>query len=218
MGFSRLRRDVGLSASANSLKLLFSWPRVSGAEKEVGSRLRESPEGAKTRLRGLFGEPRDLERGRVTGFDLVERTESLMFGLLTKGLPAIPCWGAEKEVGEEGPARAAGVAGIGVEAGCSRCADLDGAAGVGVGEGETAPESRNFDGDLESDLRSDRTAELTSWWTCVGEGRVSAPPQSLVNDITGPWCVPRCLFCSYPQELGPQFQHSFIFKNPHKKI
>jgi hypothetical protein len=32
-------------------------------------------------------------------------------------------------------------------------------------------------GDLESDRRRDFTAEVTStWWTCVGEGRVNVPP------------------------------------------
>lgn len=121
-----------------------------------------------------------------------------MFGL--NGVPVVACWGAGKEVGDEGPARAAGVTGIGVdeEEGCSNSADLEGVGDcrkleAAPGVGDAAPESRNLDGDLESDLRSDRTAEPTSTWcTCVGEGRVSVPPLPLENDMVG---VVLLLFC-----------------------
>lgn len=42
----------------------------------------------------------------------------------------------------------------------------------------------NFEGDLDIDRRNDRTAALTStWWTCVGEGRVNVPPPLLEYDI-----------------------------------
>lgn len=61
-------------------------------ETEDGVGFPESVEGPKTRFRGLLGEDRrDLERGRVIGFDLEERTESLMFGL--KGVPVAGSWG-----------------------------------------------------------------------------------------------------------------------------
>ena len=43
---------------------------------------------------------------------------------------------------------------------------------------------RNLEGERESDRRRDLTAELTStWWTCVGDGRVSVPPLLFEYDI-----------------------------------
>jgi hypothetical protein len=47
---------------------------------------------------------------------------------------------------------------------------------VGDGLGDFATR-RNFEGDRDSDRLRERTAEVTStWWTCVGEGRVKVPP------------------------------------------
>jgi hypothetical protein len=90
--------------------------------------LPESGEGPKTRLRGLLGDIRDRDKGRVIGFDRKERTESLMFGL--KGVAADCSWGgAEWKVGESGPAEKAGVAGTVVDGICSK-----GAVDVGVGD------------------------------------------------------------------------------------
>ncbi len=121
----------------------------------------QSGDGPKTRFKGLFGDSRDRDRGRVKGLDLVERTESLMFGL--NGVP-VGSWGAEKEVGDGGPAGAAGVAGIDADASCP-----NGAAGDTVGDwrkpaevGDAAPDNLNLEGDRERDRRSDLTAELTS--------------------------------------------------------
>ncbi|KAL2126022.1 hypothetical protein VTI74DRAFT_1931 [Chaetomium olivicolor] len=166
VGRSRLRRVGGLNEMGQSPRVAFSWPRESAAAAG-GTWLPESGEGPKTRFRGLLGEPRDRDKGRVIGLDLEERTESLMLGL-TKGLAAVGSWGAEKDVGESSPAAGAGVAGIGEDAGCSNCAT-----GEGVGDwrkivewaevGEAA-DSLNLEGDRERDLLSDRTAELTSTW------------------------------------------------------
>lgn len=90
-GRSRLPRVVGLNATGQSVKVAFSWPRDSATEADGGMGLPESGEGPKTRLRGLFGDIRDRDRGRVMGFERMERTESLMFGL--KGVAVVWSWG-----------------------------------------------------------------------------------------------------------------------------
>ena len=128
----------------------------------------ESGDGPKMRFKGLLGDNRDRDKGRVTGFVLEERTESLMLG--RKGVPVVVVWswgGAESEVGESSPAAKAGVAGTVAGAACSNCA-FDGGVGdcrktVDLTAGDDAiPESLNLEGDRESDLRSDRTVEPTS--------------------------------------------------------
>lgn len=154
----------------------------------------ESGAGPKTRFKGLFGDNRDRERGLVRGLDLVERTESLMFGL--NGVP-VGIWGAEKEVGEGDPAGIAGVAGAG--GGADPGGSIWGV-GDGVGDCRKAaeepevevgiPDNRNLEGERERDLRSDLTAEPTStWWPWVGEGSVSVPPLPFENDIAACFSV-----------------------------
>lgn len=175
-GRSRSRRVAGLSAIVSSTEPAFSWPKTSAPEAESGAGLPESGAAPKTRFTGLLGDTRDRERGRVKGLaDRVERTESLRFGLIEA---LVGSCGAEKEVGEGGPAGAAGVAGAGTgeDAAGSGCAAVAAvvvvAAGVGdwrktaeaLGFGDAAPDNLNLEGDRESDLRSDRTAVETSTW------------------------------------------------------
>lgn len=118
---SRFPRVAGLNATGQFVKVVFSWPRDSAKAVEGGIGLPESGDGPKTRFSGLFGDMRDRDRGRVIGFDRIERTESFMFGL--NGVAVVwSCGGAEWEVGESGPAEKAGVAGVVVEGTCSKMA------------------------------------------------------------------------------------------------
>jgi hypothetical protein len=163
-GRSRLRRVAGLNGQSG--RVAFSWPRTSARETDGGTGLPESGDGPKTRFRGLLGDSRDRDKGRVTGFALEERTESLMLGL--KGVPVVWSWGgADCAVGENGPASKAGVAGTVAKGVWSNCALDDGVGDcrktVDLIAGDDAiPESLNLEGDRDSDLRSDRTVEPTS--------------------------------------------------------
>jgi hypothetical protein len=198
-----------------SSKLAFSCPRASKSGIDWGIGLPESGAGPKTRFSGLFGDKRERESGLVNGFDRVERTESLMFGLRDGVTVFAGSCGAEKEAWEREIAAggAAGVTGIGVEAGRSNCTVDD---GVGerrkmeevAGVGDAAPDNLNLEGERERERRNDRTAELTStWWTCVGEGRVSVPPLPDEYDIADTRSQPQeCDFDSLPdpQPLQPE--------------
>jgi hypothetical protein len=87
-----------------------------------------------------------------------------------KGVPVAGNWGAENEMGERIPATgAAGVAGSDAVAEGSDCATGAGTGTGGwrktadlAGVGEAIPDSLNLEGDLERDLRSERTVALTS--------------------------------------------------------
>lgn len=71
------RREAGLDPKIMSPR--FSWPWAAVGDGRAGRfEFPESGETPKTRLRGLLGDTRVLESGRVTtGFGLADRTESL---------------------------------------------------------------------------------------------------------------------------------------------
>lgn len=116
-----------------------------------------------------MGETRDRESGLgVPGLDLAERTDSFTVDL--NGEVEVGCGsgcGVEKiEDGADSPATPVGF--VGSEKLSNR------AAGAGVvdwpklkeesGVGDERPVNLNLDGERESDLRKDRTAEPTSTW------------------------------------------------------
>lgn len=98
---------------------------------------------------------------------------------------------ANLALGGNGTARGDGVCGVFVLANNAGYEDarLDGETGDGD-SGDLGDElgdlvtSRNLDGERDKERLSDLTAEVTStWWACVGDGRVRVPPPLLEYDM-----------------------------------
>ena len=65
--------------------------------------------------------------------------------------------------------------------------------------------SLNLEGDREMDRRRDLTAAFTStWWTCVGEGRVKVPPPLLEYAM-----IPLSTLCfGYRRSYQPKYLYT----------
>lgn len=163
--FSKLLLSTGL------VLVLFSCPLADPAD-ELGVAFPASDVWLKTRFMGLRGDVRVRDEGRAGAVFARPDERSANFALGGKG--------TANGDGVYGGLLVPPVKIVGCEAVRFGGDNGDGDRGDLGDELGDFLTRLNLDGDLESERLRDLTAEVTStWWTCVGEGKVRVPPPLL---------------------------------------